>query len=167
MANELINAGEPVFEQIRRVDNDGNEFWSARDLGKVLDYVEYRNFKPVIEKAKEACSNSGQNVDDHFVNFHEMVKIGSGAERGFDDGIKLSRYACYLIVQNASPEKEVVALGQTYFAVQTRLQEIQQMDDYNRLSTEDEKRIFLRREMAEHNKYLANAAKGAGVIDPV
>jgi len=168
MSNELANAAdEPVFERIRQVDDGGNEFWSARDLSKVLDYAEYRNFKPVIEKAKEACNNSGQKVDDHFVDFHEMVKIGSGAERGFDDGIKLSRYACYLIVQNASPEKEVVALGQTYFAVQTRLQEIQQMDDYNRLSTEDEKRIFLRKEMAEHNKYLANAARGAGVIDPV
>src|SRR5271163_3472776 len=103
MANELTNAAdEPVFERIRQVDDEGNEFWSARDLSKVLDYSEYRNFKPVIEKAKEACNNSGQKVDDHFVGFHEMVKIGSGAERGFDDGIKLSRYACYLIVQNAS-----------------------------------------------------------------
>jgi DNA-damage-inducible protein D len=167
MAKEAADNNIPVFEQIKRVDDAGNEFWSARDLGKVLDYVEYRNFKPVIEKAKEACKNSRQNVADHFVDFHEMVKIGSGAERGFDDGIKLSRYACYLIVQNASPEKEVVALGQTYFAVQTRLQEIQQMDNYNRLSTENEKRLFLRKEMAEHNKYLADAARGAGVIDPV
>lgn len=167
MSKEITNGNTPVFEQIKRVDNEGNEYWSARDLSKVLDYFEYRNFKPVIEKAKEACRNSGQNVGDHFVDFHEMVKIGSGAERGFDDGIKLSRYACYLIVQNASPEKEVVALGQTYFAVQTRLQEIQQMDDYNRLSTEDEKRLFLRKEMAEHNKYLADAARSAGVIDPV
>jgi DNA-damage-inducible protein D len=133
----------------------------------VLEYSEYRHFKPVIEKAKEACKNSGQNVADHFEEFLEMVKIGSGAERGFDDGIKLSRYACYLIVQNASPEKEVVALGQTYFAVQTRLQEIQQMDEYNRLNTENEKRMFLRKEMAEHNKHLADAARGAGVIDPV
>jgi DNA-damage-inducible protein D len=121
MANELTNKDEPVFEQIRQLDDNGNEFWSARDLSKVLDYSEYRHFKPVIEKAKEACRNSGQNVSDHFEEFLEMVKIGSGAERGFDDGVKLSRYACYLIIQNASPDKEVVALGQTYFAVSTRL----------------------------------------------
>jgi len=167
MAKELTNNSIPVFEQIKRIDNGGDEFWSARELSKVLEYSEYRHFKPVIEKAKEACRNSGQNIKDHFEEFLEMVKIGSGAERGFDDGVKLSRYACYLIVQNASPEKEIVALGQTYFAVQTRLQEIQQMDDYNRLNTEDEKRLFLRKEMAEHNKYLAYAAKSAGVIDPV
>ena len=97
----------------------------------------------------------------------DMVMIGSGAERPLDDGVKLSRYACYLIVQNADPSKEVVALGQSYFAVQTRLQEISQMDAYNRLSTEEEKRLYLRNEMAEHNKHLAQAAKGAGVIEPI
>jgi len=98
-----------LFEQIKKTDENGNEFWTARDLSKALEYSEYRNFKPVIEKAKEACKNSGQEITDHFVEFHEMVKIGSGAERGFDDGVKLSRYACYLIVQNADPSKEVVA----------------------------------------------------------
>jgi len=82
MAKEVSNGGTPVFEQIKRADDNGNEFWSARDLSKVLEYLEYRNFKPVIEKAKEACKNSGQNIADHFVVFHEMVKIGSGAERG-------------------------------------------------------------------------------------
>ncbi|HMG69223.1 MAG TPA: hypothetical protein VK588_16105, partial [Chitinophagaceae bacterium] len=116
---------------------------------------------------KDACKNSGQNIENHFVDFHEMVKIGSGAERRFDDGVKLSRYACYLIVQNADPSKEVVALGQTYFTVQTRLQEIQQMDEYRQLNTEDEKRLFLRNEMAKHNTHLAVAAKNAGVIEPV
>jgi DNA-damage-inducible protein D len=89
-------------------------------MAKVLDYLEYRNFKPVIEKAKEACKNSGYNPDDHFVDFHDMIEIGKGGQR-LVDNIKLSRYACYLIVQNADPSKEVVALGQTYFAVQTRL----------------------------------------------
>lgn len=167
MSKELTKQPHSLFEQIRQTDENGNEFWSARDLSKVLEYAEYRNFKPVIDKAKEACKNSGQAIENHFVDFHEMVKIGSGAERGFDDGVKLSRYACYLIVQNADPGKEVVALGQTYFAVQTRLQEIRQMDEYNRLSTENEKRLFLRNEMTKHNTQLAAAAKNAGVIDPV
>ncbi len=167
MAHEISKKGLAIFEQIKQIDESGIEFWSARDLAKVLDYAEFRNFKPVIEKAKDACTNSGQSVENHFVRFHEMVKIGSGAERRFDDGIKLSRYACYLIVQNADSAKEVVALGQTYFAVQTRLQEIQQMDEYQQLNTEDEKRLFLRNEMAKHNTHLAAAAKNAGVIEPI
>lgn len=166
MSKELHNPNQTVFEQIRQVDQNGNEFWSARDLGKVLDYAEYRNFIPAIERAKEACKNSGQLIKNHFVDIHEMVSIGSGAERKLES-VKLSRYACYLIVQNADPSKEVVALGQTYFAVQTRLQEIRQMDEYNRLKTEDEKRLFLREEMKKHNLHLAEAAKNAGVIEPV
>ncbi|MBS1680628.1 MAG: DNA damage-inducible protein D [Bacteroidetes bacterium] len=152
-----------VFEQIRKTDEKGNEFWSARDLGKVLEYSEYRHFVPAIERAKEACRNSGQQIGYHFEDILEMVSIGSGAQRSTEN-IKLSRYACYLIVQNADPSKEVVALGQSYFAVQTRLQEITQMEAYNRLSTEDEKRLFLRNEMAKHNIHLAAAAKNAGVI---
>jgi len=155
MSKELSNKNRPVFEQIKQVDKNGNEWWSARNLGKVLEYSEYRHFKPVIEKAKESCKNSEQKVDDHFEDFLEMVKIGSGAERPMENGVKLSRYACYLVVQNADPNKEVVALDQTYFAVQTRLQEIRQMEDYTRLTNEDEKRLFLRNEMAEHNKHLA------------
>ncbi len=167
MSENLPQPSQTLFEQIKRFDENGNEYWSARELSKVLEYTEYRNLKPVIDKAKEACKNSGQEIDNHFVEFHEMVKIGSGAERGFDDGVMLSRYACYLIVQNADPTKEVVAIGQTYFAVQTRLQEIRQMEEYSRLSTEDEKRLFLRNEMKKHNLQLADAAKGAGVIDPI
>lgn len=155
-----------LFEQIRKSDDNGNEFWSARDLAKVLEYTEYRNFKPVIKKAKEACKQSGQLVENHFVHLHEMVVIGSGASRELE-GAKLSRYACYLIVQNADPAKEVVALGQTYFAVQTRLQEIRQMEEYNRLNTEDEKRIFLRGELTRNNLLLAEAAKTAGVVEPI
>lgn len=167
MEKNIGHSNLSTFEQIKKIDENGSEFWSARDLGKVLDYLEYRNFKPVIERAKEACVNSGEKVENHFVEFHEMVRIGSGAERRFDDGIKLSRYACYLIVQNADPAKEVVAFGQTYFAVQTRIQEIQKMDEYNRLSSEDEKRLFLRNEMVKHNIHLAAAAKDAGVIKPL
>lgn len=167
MANELSNQHKTVFEQIKQIDNEGNEWWSARQLGKILEYSEYRHFKPVIEKAKEACVNSEQSIEDHFEDFLEMVDIGSGAKRPMEDGVKLSRYACYLIVQNADPGKEVVAQGQTYFAVQTRLQEIRQMEEYNRLASEDEKRLFLREEMKRHNIQLADAAKGAGVIEPL
>jgi DNA-damage-inducible protein D len=167
MARVLMRKQNSLFEQIKQIDAEGNEYWSARDLSKVLEYSEYRNFKPVIEKSKEACKNSGQAIINHFVDFHEMVKIGSGAERGFNDGVKLSRYACYLVVQNADPSKEVVALGQTYFAVQTRLQELSQLDEYNRLSSEDEKRLYLRNEMTKHNIQLASAAKKAGVIEPM
>ncbi len=122
-----------------------------------------RHASGLIEKAKEACQNSGQAVANHLVEFNEVVPVGSGATHTYPS-YKLSRYACYLIVQNADPSKEVVALGQTYFAVQTRIQEITQMEAYNRLSNEDEKRLFLRNEMAKHNTHLAAAAKNAGVI---
>jgi len=166
MENKLSRPGETVFEQIKRIDENKNEYWSARNLCAILEYAEYRNFKPVLEKAKVACKNSQQIVSDHFVEMHDMIKIGKGAERNIED-VKLSRYACYLIVQNASPEKEIVALGQSYFAVQTRIQELQQMDAYSQLKTEAERRMFLREEMTLHNKHLANAAKGAGVIDPI
>ena len=167
MENEISKQANTLFEQIKQTDSQGNEWWSARQLGKVLEYSEYRHFKPVIEKAKEACLNSAQKISDHFEDFLEMVDIGSGAKRPMEDGVKLSRYACYLIVQNADPSKEVVAQGQTYFAIQTRLQEIRQMEEYNQLSTEDEKRLFLRDEMKKHNIQLADAAKGAGVIEPL
>ncbi len=166
MGNKLSNPNQTIFEQIKRISQNKSEYWTARDLSKVLEYSEYRHFKPVIDRAKEACKNSGYKVADHFEDILEMVSIGSGAEREIEE-VKLSRYACYLIVQNADPGKEIVALGQTYFAVQTRLQEIQQMKAYQQLNTEEEKRVFLRKEMAEHNKHLAEAAKGAGVIEPI
>jgi len=153
-----------IFEQIKRINEDGNEYWSARDMAKALEYSDYRNFEKVITKAKEACTNSGQDIENHFVDFTEMVEIGSSANRPLSS-VKLSRYACYLIIQNADPSKATVANGQTYFAVQTRIAEIKQMDDYNRLSTEDEKRLFLRNELAKHNAQLASVAKNAGVID--
>ncbi|SJZ48311.1 DNA damage-inducible protein D [Porphyromonas cangingivalis] len=166
MTKEVSKHTPTIFEQIRQVDEQGNEFWSARTMAKALEYSEYRHFQPVIERAKEACVNSGQKLTDHFEDILEMVPIGSGAERK-TDSVRLSRYACYLIVQNADPSKEIVALGQTYFAIQTRLHEIRQMEEYNRLSSEDEKRLFLRNEMAKHNAQLAAAAKDAGVIQPV
>ncbi|MBV6439709.1 MAG: hypothetical protein EPGJADBJ_01360 [Saprospiraceae bacterium] len=166
MSKQLPDAPQPVFEQIKRTDENGVEYWSARDLAKVLEYSEYRHFLPAIERAKEACQNSGHNLADHFEDILEMVEIGSKAQRQIES-VKLSRYACYLIVQNADPGKEVVALGQTYLAVQTRLQEIRQMEEYNRLNSEEEKRLFLRNELRRHNNQLADAAKDAGVIDPV
>lgn len=166
MSKELSHKHNNLFEVIKQTDENGNEFWSARDLSKVLEYSEYRHFIPVIERAKEACANSGQRATDHFEDILEMINLGKTAQREVES-VKLSRYACYLIVQNADPGKEVVALGQTYFAVQTRLQEIRQMDEYNRLSTEDEKRLFLRNEMAKHNTQLAAAAKDAGVVEPI
>lgn len=166
MENKLANPNQTVFEQIKEVDENGNEFWGARKLSKILEYADFRNFLTVIGKAKEACKNSGQAIENHIVEINEMVPIGSGAERKMES-YKLSRYACYLIVQNADPSKEIVALGQTYFATQTRLQEIRQMEVYQQLKTEDEKRIFLRKEMFEHNKQLAAAAKNAGVINPI
>jgi DNA-damage-inducible protein D len=166
MGRELSKNNQTVFEQIKKLDENGNEYWSARQLAVVLEYSEYRHFLPVVERAKEACVNSGQAIKDHFEDILEMVEIGSGAQRKVES-VKLSRYACYLIVQNADPGKEVVALGQTYFAVQTRLQEIQQMDAYKQLSTEEEKRLFLRNEMKKHNTQLAEAAKICGVIEPL
>ena len=166
MAKELSKRVLSIFEQIKQIDENGNEYWMARQLAKALDYTDFRNFTSVIDKAKQACENSEQPVSDHLVEFNEVVAVGSGATHTYPS-YKLSRYACYLIVQNADPSKEVVALGQTYFAVQTRLQEIRQMDEYNRLSTEDEKRLFLRDEMAKHNTQLAAAAKDAGVITEI
>jgi DNA-damage-inducible protein D len=166
MSKDLTKPGHTIFEQIKRVDENGNEFWSARDMSKVLEYSEYRHFKAVIEKAKKACLNSRYKVEDHFEDILEMVSIGSDARRKVES-VKLSRYACYLIVQNADPNKEIVALGQTYFAVQTRLQEIRQMNEYNALDTEEEKRLFLRDELKKHNIQLAEAAHNAGVISNI
>jgi len=150
-----------TFEELRRTAADGNEFWLARQLAKVLDYSEYRHFLPVIERARQACGKSGLSVTDHFEDVLEMVDIGSGAQRQLPD-IHLSRYACYLIVQNGDPSKPVIANGQTYFAIQTRRQELANDTAFGQLS-EDEKRLAIRNELAQHNKYLAAAAADAGV----
>lgn len=153
------------FEDIRQVDEAGNEFWSARQLSKVLEYSEYRHFLPVIGRAREACQNSHHPVANHFEDVLDMVEIGSGAQRKIDD-VRLSRYACYLIVQNGDPSKPVIANGQTYFALQTRRQELEDNAKFAQLS-EDEKRLAIRNELAEHNKHLAAAAKDAGVETPL
>ena len=153
------------FEGIRQTDAKGNEFWSARQLAKVLEYSEYRHFLPVISKAKEACQNSRHAVKDHFEDVLDMVEIGSGANREIEN-VRLSRYACYLIVQNGDPSKLVIANGQTYFALQTRRQELEDSGKFSQLS-ENEKRLAIRNELAAHNKHLAAAAKDAGVKTPL
>jgi len=150
-----------TFEGIRHFDEDGGEFWLARQLAVVLDYSQYRHFLPVIERAKEACRHSEQLVENHIEDVLTMVDIGSGAKREVSD-VRLSRYACYLIVQNGDPSKPVIANGQTYFAMQTRRQELNDSEKFAQLS-ENEKRLAIRNELAEHNKYLAAAAKDAGV----
>ncbi len=152
-----------MFEEIRHVNEYDSEFWFARELAEVLGYEKWANFQKVITKAKESCKASNSNDLDHFADVGKMVTIGSGADREIDD-VMLSRYACYLIVQNADPRKEAVALGQSYFAIQTRRQELQ--DDFRQL-TEDQKRIAIREELKDHNRELAEAAKDAGVRDPL
>ena len=163
MAKNVLKKDSSVFEEIRHLADNGAEYWTAREMAKALEYAEYRNILPVIEKAKEACRNSGHDPDAHFVNATVSLTIGHNASRVGDD-VLLSRYACYLIIQNADPSKEVVANGQTYFAVQTRIAEIQQMAEYNALRTEEEKRVFLREELRQHNSQLADAANAAGVV---
>ena len=137
------------FEQIKRTNDAGMEFWSSRDFSGILGYGDYRNFEGVIEKAKMACFNSGYRIEDHFVDITEMVAIGSGAERPIKT-VLLSRYACYLVIQNADPNKEIVAHGQTYFAIQTRLQEISQMEEYNNLI--ENETVIKNRKLAENEK---------------
>ena len=147
-----------IFEKLKKVNKYGQEFWSARELGKILEYSEYRFFIPVIEKAKKACENSGFLTADHFEDVHDMVTIGSGAERQVSD-TNMSRYACYLTVQSADSSKVIVGKAKSYFAIQTRKQEIQDQ------LIDDSKRVMLRGEMTEHNKKLASAAKSAGVFN--
>ena len=163
MAKELAKATgghASPFEQIKRTNDAGMEFWSSRDFAGVLGYGDYRNFEGVMEKAKMACFNSGHRLEDHFVDVTDMIEIGKGGQRPVKT-VLLSRYACYLVIQNADPNKEIVAQGQTYFAIQTRRQE--SADE----SIEAERRILLRKEIRRHNAQLADAAKVAGVIEPI
>ncbi len=148
------------FEWIKRTNEAGVEHWSSRDFAKVLDYGDYRNFEGVIAKAKLSCFNSGHRIEDHFVDVTEMIEIGKGGQRTVKT-VLLSRYACYLAIQNADPKKEIVAQGQTYFAVQTRRQEL------GHEGIEEDRRLQLREEMRRHNVQLADAAKGAGVVEPI
>ena len=155
------------FEGAAEIDDEGTEFWTARNLQDLLGYSKWDSFLEVVEKAEIACKTTGQPVDDHFADVRKMVPIGSGAEREIPD-MRLTRYACYLVAQNGDARKKPIAFAQTYFAIQTRRQEIQDDDiaQYTPLS-EDRKRLLLRDEIKEHNRHLASAAKGAGVIKPL
>ncbi|MBR5291039.1 MAG: DNA damage-inducible protein D [Erysipelotrichaceae bacterium] len=159
---EINMYNEQVFEEIKHINEEGIEFWYARELQFVLQYTEWRNFLKIIEKAKITCVTSENTLENHFVDVNKMVEIGSSAVREIQD-IQLSRYACYLIVMNGDPRKEVIALGQTYFAIKTRQQEL--IENYDEL-TEDQKRLAIRNEIVNHNKSLAEAAQQAGVIEP-
>ena len=159
MDTEIMQYSEQTFESIKHINTDGQEYWLGRELQKTLEYTEWRNFAKALEKAKVSCESSGNLVADHFVGVNKMVPIGSGAQREIED-YELSRYACYLIVMNGDPRKQVIAVGQTYFAVKTRQQEL--IDNYDDL-TEEQKRIAIRSEMIAHNKSLAEAAYSAGV----
>ena len=138
--DEIANYSESVFEDIKHVNEYSQEFWCARELQIALEYKQWRRFQNVIEKAKESCINSGNSVEDHFADVGKIVEAGA-ASKDIGD-IQLSRYACYLIVMNGDPRKEVIALGQTYFAVKTRQQEL--IEDYDNLS-EDRKRLAIRK----------------------
>jgi DNA-damage-inducible protein D len=164
MTITITNNPSPPFEGIKHINNSGQEYWSARDLAKILEYSEYRHFQPVIEKAKIACLKSGHSIENHFEDILEMVEIGSRAKRSLPS-MRLSRYACYLIVQNGDSSKSIIAKGQTYFAMQTRKQELVEQELAN--IDETQKRLLLREEIKHHNKKLAGIAKDAGVIQPM
>ena len=157
--NELSTQQKKLFDDIKHIDEDGYEFWYARELQVILQYAKWENFHKVIKSAQISCKVSQQDVAYHFPEVRKMVEIGSGAKRNQLD-YKLSRYACYLIVMNGDPRKEVIALGQTYFAVKTREQELSEL--YGQLS-EEEKRLFVRGDIKQKNMLLAEAAHRAGI----
>lgn len=162
MNAELTTYSEQTFESIKHINEYGQEYWLARELSHVLQYSDWRNFENAIFKAMDACKNSGNEIDEHFGELTTFTKMNNGAMRKIGD-YALSRYACYLIVMNGDPSKRVIAVGQTYFAVKTRQQEL--IEQYDQLS-EDQKRLSIRREMKSHNASLADAAHDAGVIEP-
>ena len=172
--SNLIAQEYQGFEQIKRTDEAGNEFWFARELALVLEYTKWENFRKVIDRAMLACKNSGFNISDQFAEVRKLIEMPSKPRKnrsdfGFPDvrktkkiiDYKLSRYACYLIVQNGDPRKEIIATGQTYFAIQTRRQEV--ADYFNQLD-EDNKRLVIRGDVKQWNQMLAEAAHNAGVI---
>ena len=157
MTNKVVAVSlNKDFESIKKIDENGIEYWEARELMSILGYVKWQNAEEVIARAAKACINSGQDVDNHFTDVSKMVKIGSDSVRKVRDW-KLDRYACYLIAQNGDPNKQEIALAQTYFAIQTRKQEV-----FEQLSEAD-KRLFIRGEVTEENKKLFSTAKQAGV----
>ena len=160
--NEIKEYTEKVFENIKHIDELDNEYWFARELMPLLEYTLWQRFSNVIIKAMENCKNSNNNVLDHFISADKMVNIGSNTTRNISD-YKLSRYACYLIVLNCDPRKKVIALAKTYFAIQTRKQELSEKE-YNDL-TEDEKRLYRRNQARKGNYNLNKTAVNSGVKD--
>lgn len=159
MENNIMNKTEKNFEDIKHIDENGVEFWYARELMEMLEYSKWGNFIKVIDKAKKSCENSDNAIFHHFADVGKIVKAGATSKDIGD--IKLTRYACYLIAQNGDSRKKQVALAQTYFAVQTRKQEITRQE-YEQLS-EDEKRLYTRQNVKDKNKYLFDTAKLVGV----
>lgn len=157
--SNLLAKEYKLFESIKHLSEDGYEFWYARELALVLEYVQWRNFAKVLDRAKLSCKNSGYAIADHFAEVSKMVEAGVSSKSIID--FKLSRYACYLIVQNGDPRKEIIALGQTYFAIQTRRQEV--ADYFNQLD-EDNKRLVIRGDIKQWNQMLVESAHNAGVI---
>lgn len=161
--NKIINKKKETittFEDIKHIDENGYEYWNARELQVALEYTQWRNFELVIKKAKKACENSEYNVSECFADFSKTLEMPKGGVKRILD-YKLNRYACYLIVQNGDPRKKVIALGQTYFAIQTRKQELSEIE-YNNLS-ETEKRFYQRNITKQGNYFLQQVAKNAGV----
>ncbi len=160
--NEIKEYTEKMFEDIKHIDEEGNEYWFARELQNVLGYCQWRSINYLIARAKVVCQESRYNIDDHFAVQRKMIKLAKGATRNVID-YKLSRYACYLVVMNGNSKKEIIALAQTYFTIQTRKQELSEKK-YNEL-TEDEKRLYKRNQVREGNYNLNKTAVKSGVKD--
>ena len=163
MTDEIKTYDTKTFEDLKHINEYGQEYWLARELQEVLEYRQWRRFEDAIERAKKACQNSGFAVANHFADVGKMVQLGSGSQRNVHD-YQLSRYACYLTVMNGDPRKQVIAVAQTYFAVKTRQQEL--IENYEEL-TENQKRLAIREEIKHHNSSLADAAHEAGVVKPL
>lgn len=157
--SDIVECNEQVFENIKHINDNGQEFWYARELQIILEYKRWDKFLNIIYKAQKACEGSNNKVSEHFSHLGKMIDLGNGAIREIED-FQLSRYACYLIAMNGDTRKKAIALAQTYFAVKTRQQEL--IENYNNLS-EEQKRLAIRNEMISHNKSLAEAAQNAGV----
>lgn len=164
--NELTKEVASLFESLKHVNENGVEYWSARELYPYLGYTQWRRFEDAIERAKESCKSASQPVEEHFADVGKTYSMPKGGTNEMKD-ILLTRYACYLVAQNGDPRKTEIAQAQTYFAIQTRYAEIQQMEAYQALTSEDSKRLFLRDELRKHNSLLADAAHEAGVITPL
>ena len=163
MTSEIKTYDTKTFEDLKHINEYGQEYWLARELQEVLEYRQWRSFEDAINRAKEACQNSGFAVADHFADVRKMISLAKGATREVQD-YQMSRYACYLTVMNGDPRKQVIAVAQTYFAVKTRQQEL--IENYEEL-TENQKRLAIRNEIKKHNAALADAAHDAGVIKPI